>query len=213
MALKRHDVQKLIDANDALLRRMAELGIEAANVAAALTTRGAPARDAFVQELADLGRLFAALRSEAFEAAACLRLPLPPPEMVNSAADLKTMLDALRSSVEASERHADVVDARESASSILDRIALLAHVDQRPFEPLETCQEQARKLRAVLEQQSDAPDARAIGPFADLLNFITSYRVLDDETWGVLQDSITGAFGASLATAAGRGRLVVRDVQ
>ena len=210
MPLTTHDVQKLIDANDALLRRMAELGIEAANVAAALTSRGVPARDAFVQELADLGRLFAGLRSDAFEAAAGACLPLPPIETVNSATDLKTMLDALRLGVDAAERQAGVAQARESALSVLDRIAVLTHVDHGPFEPLQRCQEQARTLRAALEQQSGEPDTGAIAPFADLLNFIASYRVLDDRTWALLQDSITGAFGAPLATAAGRGRLVFR---
>ena len=204
----RVDVQKLIDANDALLRRMAELGIEAANVAAALTSRGAPAPDAFVQELADLGRLFAALRSEAFEAAACLTLPLPPLETVKCAADLKTMLGALRISVLAAERQANVTAARESALNILDRIALLAHVDHGLFEPLQACQEQARRLRAVLEQQSREPDVEATTRFAELLTFIDRHRDLDDQKWGVLQQSITDAFGAPLAMAAGRGRLV-----
>lgn len=207
MPLTTDDVQQLIDDNDTLLRRMAELGIEAADVAAALTSRGAPPREAFVQELVELGRLFVALRSNAFEAAASLALPLPPHETVTSAADLKTMLAALRISVEAAKRQADLAEARESALRILDRIGLLAHVDHSTFEPLQRCQEQARTLRAALEQQSGAPDAGAIAPFADLLQFIASHQDLDDEKWGALQDSVTEAFGASLAMAAGRGRL------
>ena len=208
MTLKSQDIQKLVDDNDVLLRRMAELGIEAANVATALTSRGAPAGEAFVQELAELGRLFAALRSEAFEAASCLPLPLPPIDAVSSAADLKAMLGALCVTVKAAERQADAVAARESALNILGRVAVLAHVDHARFEPLQLCQEEARKLRSALEQRTAEPDPVAMTRFAELLTFIDSARELDDEKWSVLHDSISGVFGAPLAMAAGRGRLV-----
>lgn len=208
MTLKSQDIQKLVDDNDVLLRRMAELGIEAANVATALTSRGAPAGEAFVQELAELGRLFAALRSEAFEAASCLPLPLPPIDAVSSAADLKAMLGALCVTVKAAERQADAVAARESALNILGRVAVLAHVDHARFEPLQLCQEEARKLRSALEQRTAEPDPVALTGFAELLMFIDSARELDDQKWSVLHDSISGVFGAPLAMAAGRGRLV-----
>lgn len=208
MTLKSQDIQKLVDDNDVLLRRMAELGIEAANVATALTSRGAPAGEAFVQELAELGRLFAALRSEAFEAASCLPLPLPPIDAVSSAADLKAMLGALCVTVKAAERQADAVAARESALNLLGRVAVLAHVDHARFEPLQLCQEEARKLRSALEQRTAEPDPVAMTRFAELLTFIDSARELDDQKWSVLHDSISGVFGAPLAMAAGRGRLV-----
>jgi hypothetical protein len=199
--MKSEDIQKLVDDNDVLLRRMAELGIEAANVATALTSRGAPAGEAFVQELAELGRLFAALRGAAFAAASCFPLPLPPIDAVNSAADLKAMLGALCVTVEAAER-------RESALDILGRVAVLAHVDHARFEPLQLCQDEARKLRSALEQRIAEPDPVAMTRFAELLTFVDSARDLDDQKWSVLHDSISGVFGAPLAMAAGRGRLV-----
>jgi hypothetical protein len=208
--LKSQDVQKLIDDNDALLRRMAELGIEAANVATALTSRGAPAGETFLRELAELGRLFTAFRSEAFAAASCLPLPLPPLDAVNSAADVRAMLDALCATVKITERQAEVVAARESALLTLGRVALLAHVDHPQFEPLQQCQEQARKLHSALEQSTGEPDPGAMTPFAGLLRLVDSARDLDDEQWSVLHDSITGVFGAPLAMAAGRGRLVAQ---
>ena len=211
MMPKTQDVQKLIDDNDALLRRMAEFGIEAAHVATALTSRGAPAGARFLQEAAELGRVFAAVRGEAFAAASCLALPVPPLDAVNSAADLKVMLDALGTAVKRAERQAEVVAARESALSILGRVAALAHVDHARFEPLELCQEQARQLRSALEQTTGEPDSVAIAPFADLLTFVDSARDLNDEKWSVLHDSITGVFGAPLAMAAGRGRLVCTE--
>ena len=202
------DIQKLIDDNDTLLRRMAEIGIEAANVATALTSRGAPAGETFLQELAELGRLFAAFRSEAFAAVSCLPLALPPLDAVTSVADVKAMLDALCATVKTAERQADVVSAREAALNILGRIARLAHVDHPRFEPLQQCQEQARKLHSALEQSTGEPDPAAMTPFAGLLTFIDSARDLDDQQWSVLQDRITGVFGAPLAMAAGRGRLI-----
>ena len=206
--MKSEDIQKLGDDNDVLLRRMAELGIEAANVATALTSRGAPAGEAFVQELTELGRVFAALRSAAFAAASCLPLPLPSIDAVNSAADLKAMLAALCVTVKAAERQAAAVAARESALDILGRVAVLAHVDHARFEPLQLCQEEARKLRSALEQRIAEPDPVAMTRFAELLTFIDSARDLDDQKWSVLHDSISGVFGAPLAMAAGRGRLV-----
>jgi hypothetical protein len=208
MLLTTHDVQKLVRSNEGLLRRMAELGLHAANVATALVSTGAPAPDAFVHDIADVGRLFAALRTEAFMAASSAGLPVPPLETVNSAMDLNRMLGALLTTVGAVERQADIGHARESALSILDRVAVLAHVDQRGFEPLRLCQERARRLRPVLEQQSSEPDAGTMAPFVALLHFIDAHHQLDDDEWGALQDTVTGAFGTALAMAAGRGRLV-----
>ena len=141
-------------------------------------------------------------------AASSAGLPVPPLETVNSAKDLDRMLGALLTTVGAVARQADIGHARESALSILDRVAMLAHVDQRGFEPLRLCQEQARRLRPVLEQQSSEPDAGTMAPFVALLHFIDAYHQLDDDKWGALQDTVTGAFGAALAMAAGRGRLV-----
>jgi len=209
--LNSQDVQKLIDDNNALLRRMAELGIEAANVATALTSRGAPAAETFLQELAELGRLFAAFRDDAFAAASRLPLPLPPLDAVTSVADVKAMLDALCVTVKTTERQAEVVAARESALNILDRVALLAHVDHAQFEPLQQCQERARKLHLALQQTTTEPDPEVMTPFAGLLSFIDSARDLDDEQWSLLHDSIAGVFGAPLAMAAGRGRLVTHQ--
>jgi hypothetical protein len=206
--LTTHDVQKLVRSNEGLLRRMAELGLDAANVATALVSRGAPAPDAFVQDITDVGRLFATLRTEAFTAASSVGLPLPPLGTVNSAKDLERMLGALLTTVGALECQADIGHARESALNVLDRVAALAHVDQRDFDPLRLCQEQARKLRAVLEQPRTEPHAETIAPFVALLHFIDAHQQLDDDTWGALQDTVTGAFGTALAMAAGRGRLV-----
>jgi hypothetical protein len=110
--------------------------------------------------------------------------------------------------VKAAERQAELVAARDSALNILGRVAVLAHVDDARFEPLELCQEQARKLRSGLEQRTGEPDSAAITPFAELLTFIDSARNLDDQKWSVLHESITGVFGAPLAMAAGRGRLI-----
>jgi hypothetical protein len=210
MLLSTHDVQELVRSNEGLLRRMAELGLHAANVATALVSAGAPAPDAFVQDIADVGRLFVALRTEAFAAASSVGLPLPPLETVNSAQDLSRMLGALLTTVGAIERREAIGHARESALNVLDRVAMLAHVDQREFDPLRLCQERARQLRAVLEQQSSEPDAPTLAPFVALLHFIDAHQQLDDDKWGALQETVTSAFGTALAMAAGRGRLVAK---
>lgn len=186
---------------------MGDLAIDAANVATALASRGAPAPDAFVQDLTEAGRLFADLRGEAFAAASALELPLPPLETVDSTSKLETMLGALLATVEAAERQAAIAAARAAALGVLDRVARLTHRETPDFEPLRVCQEAARKVRIAVAESPD-PDAEAIKPFAALLEFIDSYRNLDDDQWGGLQETVSAAFGLPLATAAGRGRLV-----
>jgi hypothetical protein len=204
-----HDIQQLLSTNEALLRRMADLGIKAANVGTSLVTNGTPAPEIFVHELAEIGRVFAALRRESLEAAASLGLPLPSEGSVNSATVLKEMLEALVMAADALERHARVAAARQSALKLLEEVAMLVHVDHAAFEPLELCQQQAKNVRAAVEQSSE-PSAEAIAPFGTLLHFINSHRDLDDEEWGAAHDSISGTFGKSLALAAGRGRLLPR---
>jgi hypothetical protein len=207
MPLRTDDAQKLISMNKALLRRMGDLAIDAATVATALASRGAPAPESFVHDVAEVGCLFTALRAETFAAASSLDLPLPPLDAVNSAIDLEAMLDALLTSVGAAERRAAIAAERAAALNVLERVALLTHADDADFEPLRTCQQRGRTLRAALEPTAE-PDVAAVAPFAALLHFIGSHHVLDDEQWGVLQETVRGAFGAQLAMAAGRGRLL-----
>jgi hypothetical protein len=209
------DIERLIRSNEALLRRIGDLGVEAANIGTAMVATGTPAPGAFIYEIAETGRIFTALRSESFAAASSLGLPLPPLETVGSADDLKMMLDALFMSVDALERQAHIADARESAVNVLDRVGMLIHVDHAEFEPLQLCQEQASKLRRAVEQQqqSTEPGAEAIAPFATLLRFVDTHQDLDDDKWASLHDSISGAFDKRLAMAAGRGRLVCESAK
>lgn len=195
--------RRLLARNAELARRMGDLALDAADVATALASRGGPAPEAFVLSLTEVGRLFTDLRAEAFAAAAALELPLPPLQTVDSTTKLETMLGALLATVEAAERQA----ARAAALGVLDRVARLTHRETPDFEPLRVCQETARKVRIAV---ADSPqvDAEAIAPFAALLEFIDSYRNLDDDQWGGLQETVSAAFGLPLATAAGRGRLV-----
>jgi len=208
MALTVREIETLISSNEALLRRLGDLGLEAANVGTAMVASGTPAPEEFVQEVAETRRLFAALRNESFAAASSLGLPLPPIESVSSADDLKMMLGALLMAVDALERQAHIADARASALRVLDRVAVLIHVDCADFEPLQRCQQQAEQLRAAVDRQPNTePSAEAIAPFATLLHFIDAHRELDDEKWSVLHDSISDLFDKRLAMAAGRGRL------
>ena len=205
-----HDIQQLISTNEALLRRMADLGIKAANVGTSLVSNGTPAPEIFIHELAEVGRVFDALRRESLEAAASLGLPLPPEGSVNSATVLKEMLEALVMAADALERHARIMAARESALKVLDEVAMLVHIEHEAFEPLELCQQQAKSLREAAEQ-STSISPEAIAPFGTLLHFIGAHRDLDDEKWGAVHDRISGSFGQLLAMAAGRGRLVARQ--
>jgi hypothetical protein len=210
MPVTTEHARQLIARNAELARRMGDLAIEAANVATALASRGTPAPEPFVQELAEAGRLFTVLRAEVFAAASSLSLPLPALETVDCTSKLDTMLAALLASVEAAERRAAIAAARAAAVEVLERVSRLAHRETPEFEPLRACQETARKLRMAIAETAETTeiDAEAIAPFAALLEFIDSQHRLDDQEWGALQEAVSDAFGLPLATAAGRGRLV-----
>jgi hypothetical protein len=190
-----------------LARRMGDLAIDAANAATALASRGAPAPADFVDNLSAAGRLFEALRADAFAAATSLELPLPALETVDCTSKLETMLAALLATVETAERQAAVATQSAVAAEVLDRIARLTHRESAAFEPLHACQETAAKLRRMLAERAEI-DPALIAPFSALLQFVDSHDGLDDDHWGALQESVSAAFGVPLATAAGRGRLV-----
>ena len=196
----------LLRKNADLATWMAELGARGSAAAIALTGAGTPPPDDLIQELAEAGREFIALRGEVFALAAALRLTTPSAEAIDSTKRLDAMLRLLLEGLEATERRTTRSHAEGDALAVLDRVMALAHRDDPGFAALLACQARAAALRAKLKSATHV-DADAIAPFAELLSLFDGQQDLDDEQWGALEDAVAAAFGRPLAVAATRGKL------
>lgn len=195
----------LLRKNADLATWMAELGARGSAAAIALTGAGTPPPDDLIQELAEAGREFIALRAEVFALAGALGLTTPSAGAIDSTKRLDAMLRLLLEGLEAARRTTPS-RAQGDALAVLDRVMALAHRDDPGFAALLACQARAAALRAKLKTATDV-DADAIAPFAGLLSLIDGQQDLDDEQWGALEDAVAAAFGRPLAVAATRGKL------
>ncbi|TMQ25238.1 MAG: hypothetical protein E6K82_07120 [Candidatus Rokuibacteriota bacterium] len=195
----------LLRKNADLATWMAELGARGSAAAIALTGAGTPPPDDLIQELAEAGREFIALRAEVFALAAALGLTTPSAGAIDCTKRLDAMLRLLLEGLEAARRTTPS-RAQGDALAVLDRVMALAHRDDPGFAALLACQARAAALRAKLKTATDV-DADAIAPFAGLLSLIDGQQDLDDEQWGALEDAVAAAFGRPLAVAATRGKL------
>jgi hypothetical protein len=199
-------VRDLLRKNADLATWMAELGARGSAAALALTGAGTAPPDDLIQELAEAGREFIALRAEVFAVAAAFGLTTPADAAIDSTKRLDAMLRLLLEGLEAAERRPTPSRAPGNAQAALDRVMALVHRDDPGFAALLACQARAAALRAKLKTAADV-DADAIAPFAGLLSLIDGQQDLDDEQWGALEDAVAVAFGRPLAVAATRGKL------
>ncbi|MBI4634845.1 MAG: hypothetical protein HY727_00715 [Candidatus Rokubacteria bacterium] len=196
----------------ALTERVSGLATRLAEAAEGARQAGAIPPEALAHEIVAIRRDFDDLRARALEAAAALSLrPGAPPEALAGVGDL------LRAIVEAERRKARqgaLVEARDRALAVLDRVAALAHRQTNPFAPLVESQARARELRLTLASapSGDVDEAiRAFAettrPFVELLGVAEAHDVVDDERWALLHDSLVQVFPRPLVVAALRGQI------
>src|SRR5438445_12963085 len=94
----------LLRKNADLATWMAELGARGSAAAIALTGAGTPPPDDLIQELAEAGREFIALRAEVFALAAALGLTTPSAGAIDCTKRLDAMLLLLLEGLEAARR-------------------------------------------------------------------------------------------------------------
>jgi hypothetical protein len=198
--------------------RFAAIGARLASAAETITTTGTLPPDGLLREVQDAAHEFSAVRGAVLDAAAALEVLLPPvpPREVFSLRDLGPLMDAVERAAREAARRRRLDAARAAAFAVLNRVPAIAHSEDSVFAPLASCQSKARTLRAAiaLAEPADVEEEarawlRAVAPFAALLELLSG-PAADDTRWSELEELVGAVFGRRLATAAVRGKLVIR---
>ncbi|MBI4028338.1 MAG: HDOD domain-containing protein [Verrucomicrobia bacterium] len=138
---------------------------------------------------------------------------IPDQSKLFSIAELKGMLHKI---AEVREAKSKLIDAKQSARNVLDRVLGIVYKSGIGFPPLTQCQDQARRLKEsiiALDYQGMQtylePLLSQVRPFFDLLTLIEEGDVIDDERWVQMQETLAQKFSRALAIATVRGRLCV----
>jgi hypothetical protein len=208
MSMSSNDLsQELVVLTDVF----SELGERLMEAARQFQAPGAPPAEALVDELSSSRRDFENLRDRTRALGQSLHVACPPVENLASLEDLTSLLDEI---AEAEIRQAKNEEMRRRSLSVLDRVLVLAHVSDSDFAALRTCKDHARELHhEITVGEWDAlpahaePLAEGQHALAHLMTLIEDHDELSDDVWAELHESVTAAFGKSLATAAARARL------
>ncbi len=179
-----------------------------------LQESGKPLSEELILELGNSRNQFNDLRGRVFELAETLAVsPTQKEREIDSLRGLKSLLE---DAVQAEEQKEVIVQVRQQALTVLERILAVTHRVEIDFQPMLECQEKARtKYRAISELQgSDLhPDTKTIAegnhPFSHLLTLIEYGDELDDDRYTFLQDSVEKFFSKRLSVAASRGKLFI----
>lgn len=190
----------------------ARLSMGVTQAAKELHDPGAPPSAIFVEALITARKQFADFSGKVYSLAQTMAVsPLPAADTLVSLYELRTLLDMIAEA----EGKAIAEDLRARGLAVLDRVLALIHRDQIEFAPLLECQTKARTLHLAVAEagwRELPPDAETLAEgkhlFSDLLMLVERQDDLDDEMWGLLQDTVTQAFGRPLAVAASRGKLI-----
>ncbi len=119
----------------------------------------------------------------------------------------------VRLSLESLEENFQKSQQREALVRELDVVAMLSHVDDPHYAPLERCREEARRCQQRLLSALDPGDdeqARLLAREHELQAVLTlsdPAADLSDDDWNRLQDVVASAYGRNLAAALARGRI------
>ncbi len=128
---------------------------------------------------------------------------------------IHALIPAMRA---ADERSRERRRSFAQAIAALERVERLDHPSDPAFAPLVSCRDRARTLKETLAARSlEEPDGEVVElaegrhPFHSLLRLVTADNSVDDTAWADLFEAVQSSFGAPLATAVARSRIVARD--
>ena len=171
--------------------------------------------EAVVDEIGKIRTDFVDVRHRVLEAARSLSIAVPAIAEVDSLRALEPMLEGVVQALAAQEKKAALSEARTRVLAVLDRILTVTHSDGPNFAALVQCVVKAKEIRQAAQDPKafDSENAPAflesIPSFAALLSIIEGRDALDDDRFAVLDETVTQAFGRTLAVAAARGKLTV----
>jgi signal peptidase I len=190
-----------------LTNALALLGQRMSMASSAMLVTGALPSPELIDSLRTTREAFSQVRAEIFDLVRGAGItPAKALEEVVSLRDLTDLLEGL-----------EAAHAQSLALAVLDRVALLQHVDLiNEFEPLREAHQRARVLKTAIEAGGLADrhaDVAVLAdgrhPFAQLLELVESSQSLDDERWRLLEATVAEAFGRVLAAAAARAKLQI----
>ncbi|MHC5539365.1 hypothetical protein ACYOEI_14195 [Singulisphaera rosea] len=200
------DVARMSDA-------FSELGERLLAAARQLHSPGTLPPEALVEALSDSRHAFQELRGRVRERAGALGLAEPPESSLDSLQGVNSLLDSV---IEAEIGRAKGESIRRRALGTLERVTYLTHTSDPNFTPIRECLDRARELHDKIADGpwSDLPReaeqlAEGDHPFSHLLILTEGRDELDDDRWASFHESISSAFGKSLAAAAARSKLSV----
>ncbi|HBW91528.1 MAG TPA: hypothetical protein DEG17_22375, partial [Cyanobacteria bacterium UBA11149] len=206
----------LLEELTSLEQLFSQLSIGLSKAASQLQDPGIPLSEKLILELESARINFVELRDRVIKLAESSRIsPILKPDEIVSRQDLETLLHAI---ADAEKKKSESEKVRSSALKVIDKVLAIAHRVESDFQPLQECQKKASELYLVISdlQESDVnPDTQNLAdgnhPFSKLLKLISDLEDLDDECLADLQDAVTESFGRTLAMAAVRGKLIIRE--
>ena len=173
---------------------------------------GRPLHQELLPEIANSAERFEEIKMEALELSESVA-GLPQTSELGSIKDLRSFMESMAEVIEKQAAHGEL---QRAASSVLEEVLSVTHVDGVEFAPLLECQEKARELlRRIAETAwpNTHPDAEALARgqhiFSEFVKLVSFHDRLEDEEWGRLQEIVNQSFGKPLGLAASRGKLIM----
>lgn len=136
------------------------------------------------------------------------------PDKISSLTDIKDLIQTI---TYLENKKLKIEKVRSSALIVLQRVLAISHQIENNFQPLEDCQIKAKELYSVISESQSFENQNIQSlvdgnhPFSKLLTLISDCEDDDDDRLGELQATVAETFGRTLATAAVRGKLIVRE--
>ena len=192
-----------------------ELSEQLTNAARVLHNPGIPLPEEIILKLSQCQRNFRQLQDITLKLASHYQISsLPNFDTICSLTDIKNLLKTV---ADLEKEKLKIYQLHSSALMILRRVLAISHQIENNFQPLKDCQIKAQELYSVIsESQSfENPNIQSLvdgnHPFSKLLTLISDCEDDDDDRLGELQATVAETFGRTLATAAVRGKLIVRE--
>ncbi|WP_243458611.1 sigma-70 family RNA polymerase sigma factor [Nostoc sp. UIC 10630] len=214
--MKKYNSEDLLREVAALEQVFSHLGVKLSQGIIELQCPGIPLPEELILEIEESRKIFGELRDRVLELATLSEVSLiSKPEKIVSCKDFKSLLQAVK---EVENEKAEDEKIRSSALRVLQRVLAIVHKVDSDFQPLQECQDKARKLyQAILESQESSlhSDIESLSDgnhlFSKLLALITDRESPDYQRLEELRSVVSQSLGMPLALAALTGGLVVQE--
>ncbi|MBA3923604.1 MAG: sigma-70 family RNA polymerase sigma factor, partial [Nostocaceae cyanobacterium] len=171
--------------------------------------------DELILNLRECRISFENLRDRAIDLAVSSKVSsVPKLDEIVSSLDIKYLLETVTG---LENKKSEEEQLRCKALTILQQILAMTHRVESNFQPLLECQSRASELNQAILKSSgcEQPDIYSLvdgnHSLSKLLMLVSNLEESDDERFADLQNAVTESFGKTLAIAAVRGKLTVKE--